>query len=226
MTSDDLLTTFRQEVVDTVKPYLWSDEECFRYMADAHRMFVRLIGGVADYSGEACSVDMVAGEAEVELHPSILRIMSATKVSDSRQLKVINETDLPAVTNSDYGMSFQLLDDNSPGDVAFMLFGRERGKAKWIKTPLVNDTVKLTVYRLPMSVADGPGKELTDVGEEHQYRLVDWMKYRAYRKADADTFNPKASEESRAEFQQYCSFVKTEWERYKHKPRVVAYGGL
>jgi hypothetical protein len=52
------------------------------------------------------------------------------------------------------------------------------------------------------------------------------MQHLAYRKADADTFDRGRSDEYKALFESYCAMVRAEWERYKHKTRVVTYGGL
>lgn len=56
--------------------------------------------------------------------------------------------------------------------------------------------------------------------------LLMWMKYRAYGKQDAETFDRGRRDEYKAEFQAYCRDVSAEWERYKSKVHVVAYGGL
>jgi hypothetical protein len=226
MTSDDLYDAFRSDVVDLAKPYLWTDEEVFRYMGDAHRMFSRLTNGVSDFTSEACTATIVAGEAEAEIHPSILRVMTATTVSDKRPLKVLNESDLNTLLNLDYGQQRQLIADDTPGDVVYMLIGRQRGKVRWIKVPEHNDTVQMTVYRTPLVIADSAGKEITDVHEDHHIHLLDWMKHLAYKKKDAETLDPKASEEGKESFHAYCEFVKKEWDRYKHKTRVVQYGGV
>ena len=41
MNSTGLYDTFRSDVVDTARPYLWTDDDVWRYAADAHRMFIR-----------------------------------------------------------------------------------------------------------------------------------------------------------------------------------------
>lgn len=226
MNSDDLYDAFRSDVVDAAAPYLWTDDEVFRCMADAHCRFVRNIGGIPDRSSDATRVAIVAGEQDADLDPTILRIMSARRVSDGRQIKVINENDAAFAVGSDYGNRPPIYEDNSAGEVLFMMIGQEHGTCRWVRKPVANDTAQLTVYRLPSDVADGPGKEITDVGEEHHIRLLDWMKHLAYKKQDAETFNKSASDLGEKNFNDYCAFVKAEWNRYKHKTRVVHYGGL
>ena len=96
MTSDELYEAFREDIVDVAKPYLWSDAEVWRYMNDAYSMLVRLTQGIPDADSEATELQIVANDANGELHPSILRIMSATRRSDGAEIKVINATDLSA----------------------------------------------------------------------------------------------------------------------------------
>lgn len=227
MNSDELLDAFRFDVVDTAKPYLWSDDEAYRYMADAHRMFVRLIGGLADITTDAvCLLDCPIGQAEVELHPSILRILQARRVSDNAPVQIINQTDAPRLLTSDYGRQIDLFMSTTQGPVRYMMIGQKRNYARLYQVPVSNEQLRLSVMRLPLDVADGPGKELTDVAEEHHYHLLAWMRRCAYLKQDAETFDKSKSSEAEQEFRAYCAQVRAEWDRYKHKTRCTQYGGL
>lgn len=226
MNSSELYDAFRSDVVDIAKPYLWSDDEVFRYMADAHSMFVRLTGGIADITSDATKVDIVAGEAESTLHPSILRIMSARLASGYQEVKVINMTDLQSYSQTDYGAVRQITLDDQMGDVRFMIIGQQKGVCRWVSVPALDDTALLHIYRIPLTVATGPDMEFTDVADEHHIHLLDWMEHLAYKKQDAEAFDTARSDRKASDFKTYCSFVRSEWERYKHKNRVVAYGGI
>lgn len=225
--AQELLDTFRDEVVDLEHPYLWSDEECYRYMNLAYRMFVRLTGGIADFSSEATSVALVTGEEEVDLHPSILRIMSAERVSDQGEVEVINQTDLGLLFGDpDYRELRQLTRANSPGAVRYLLTGRQKHKGTVYQIPVVDDELMLSIYRLPLKeIVDG-SHTLDEVESDHHFYLIDWMKHLAYGKQDAETFDKGKSEEFEAKFVGYCEQCKNEWNRYKHKTRIVEYGGL
>lgn len=226
MDSTGLLKAFRSDVVDTARPYLWSDEGCWRYANDAYRMFVRLTGGVADFLSEACEIAVTAGEPLVDLHPSILRIMGATLRSTNQPVEVINSTDVGKMRSTDYGQIKQLLLDDKTGHIRYLVHGMQRDKARLVQVPEVDDFIDLHIYRTPLDMITGDGQELTDVAEDHHLHLLDWMKHLAYKKQDADTFNPQASLQGKQDFEAYCSFVKAEWERYKTKVRIVSYGGL
>lgn len=226
MNSTGLYEAFRSDVVDTARPFLWSDDEVWRYANDAYRMFVRLTGGVADFLSDACAIEVVSGEAIVDQHPSILRIMEAQLRSNKNAVEIINSSDVGKMRSTDYGQVKQLILDDKSGPVRYMVHGMQRGKARLVQVPEVNDFIDMHIYRLPLEMITGDDQELTDVDEDHHSHLLDWMKHLAYKKQDAETFNPQASAQGKADFEAYCSFVKAEMQRYNHKTRVVSYGGL
>lgn len=227
MTSADLYALFRSDVVDAVQPYLWSDTEVYAYMNDAYRMFVRLTGGIADFTSTVTQVAIVAGQATSALDPSILRIMGATRLSDGLPIKVLNYPDLPVpVTSGIYGASQAIGLDATPGPVNYMVIGMQRDVARWVQVPTANDTAQLFVYRMPTGFITAAGQPFTDVAVDHHIHFLDWMKHLAYKKQDAETFDRARSNENEASFRAYCAEAKAEIERYKHKTRIVAYGGL
>jgi len=211
--STDLLEHFRSDVSDEVAPYLWSDSEVWRYMNDAYRMFVRKIGGVADFTSAATQIPVIATEVVGDVDKSILRVMNAYRLSDNTPLKVLNGPgSAPPTTLA--------------GPVHAMVIGEQRHVVRWTSIPVADDTVQLSVYRLPLDTITGDAQEFTDVDEDHHLALLDWMKHLAYKKQDAETFDRARSSESEQSFSDYCAFVKDEHERYKHVNRTVAYGGI
>lgn len=226
MNSSELYDAFRSDVADVARPYLWSDEEVWRYMDDAYRTFVRLTGGIADSTSDLTQIPVVTGEADAEVSPLILRFREARLNSTGRKVDIINQSDMPMVGGRDYGSIRTLYLNKTPGPVQSMVIGNQRGLATWVQVPMEDDTVSLSVYRLPLTVITGPDQEFTDVQYEHHEYLLAWMKARAYGKQDADTFDKGRRDSYVAEFRGYCAQAKAEWERLKHKPRSVVYGGI
>lgn len=230
MTAQQLLTQFRNEMLDTAKPHFWSDEEILGYMDDAYKRFVRLMGGIADFTSDLTRVDIDAGDPVGILDKRILRITEAFRVSDGGKISIINHTDLTFTRDNDYGLIRPLHLDTMPGPVRYMVIGTERGKCKWVQIPETNDAAQLYVYRLPATKIEMDGTnldyEFDEIGDEHVPSLCLWMRHRGYMKQDADTFDPKRAESFRAAFAEYCTLAKREWDRYKHKNREVQYGGL
>lgn len=232
MNSGELLELWRSDVNDSAAPYLWSDAEAYAYMNDAYRQFIRNTGGVPDISSAVTRVPVVAGEKYATVSPLILRFMGARLASTGRPVEIVNATDLPRMSAPDYGQLRDLSRLDSPGPIHSMIVGQERvqagGTVQWVQVPVVDDVVELTVFRLPLdTIADGDEFfEFPDIGAEHVEHLAIHMKARAYGKQDAETFDRGRRDAYKAEFAEYCRAAVAEWNRYKHKTRVVQYGGL
>ena len=224
MLSEELYDIFRSDVSDLKKPYLWTDAEVWRYMNSAYVSFVRLTGGVADSSSDITQVDVVVGEGEAEVSPLILKFREAELVSTGRKIDIVNHTDSPLRSESDYG-NLSTTFRKTSGPVRYMVIGKQRGRVTWVQIPQENDSVQLTVYRLPLARITGEGQRFDDIGDEHHEHLVVGMKALAYGKQDAETFDKGRRDEYKAEFEAYCAWARSEVERYKTKVRTVAYGG-
>ena len=225
MTSDELLDYFRLQIFDTVEPYLWSDEEAYRFMDDAYFQFARLTGGIADYTSDVTVVDALLGEEFSDLDPSILTVRKAYR-ADQREIQVVNAENLPVAGETDYGLVSSHPMDTTTGPLRALVIGLEPDKVRWIPIPAADEKVKLLVYRLPLEHIKEDGQEFTDVKEQHHIHLVERMKELAYLKMDQETYDPQKAQDCGARFRQYCDQVKREWDRSKHKPRLMAYGGL
>lgn len=226
MLSEELFDAFRSDVVDVETPYLWSTDEVWRYMNDAYVMFARLTDGIADSTSDLTRVDVVTAEADAEVSPLILKFREARLASTGRKLEIINHTDLPMTSRSDYGQLRYLYTNRMPGPVRYMVVGKQRKLVTWMQVPTEDDTVELVVDRLPAERITRPGQTFSDIGEEHHEHLLLWMKARAYAKQDAETFDKGRSEHYKSEFTAYCALAKAEATRYKSKVRSVVYGGL
>lgn len=226
MTPNDLYLAFRADVVDVAAPYLWSDEEVWRYMNDAYMTFWRKVGGIPDFTSTACSVPIVAGVEASRLNPSILRIMSASRASDFGKVEIINSTDLGRLRSSDYGQMKEVRLDKAAGQVRYMVIGMQKNQVRWVQVPEKDDVCNLVIHRLPLESLTPQSEEIDELEEIHHSRLLLWMKHLAYLKQDAETFDKGRSDVNAAEFNAYCSECVAEKSRYMHKTRVVQYGGI
>lgn len=224
--SGELIEAWRADVLDDVGPYLWSQTEAVRYAEAAYRRFVRLTGGIHDFTSPLTRVDIVAGEELAAVSPLILRFDKAQRESDGREITIANWTDQALMRRDDYGVSSFLYNDRAPGEVRYMVIGSEVGKVKWVSPPAADDVALLQVYRLPLVHIVDETHTLSEVNEDYHIHLLDWMKHLAYLKRDTETYNKRASDEHRAAFIQSCAEAKAEMDRYRSKVRVVQYGGL
>jgi hypothetical protein len=226
MDSTDLYSLFRSDVRDMAQPYLWSDDEVYAYMNDAYLMYFRYIGGIGDVTSSITQLSYSAGDMYTDISPTILQVRAAYRVSDERELTLINFQDVGMTLQYDYGVARNMRLSSEEGTVTAMIIGMEPNKVRWVKVPDADDTVQLHVFRLPDHQITAADQEFVDLDERHHIHLLEGMKARAYMKQDAETFNPKLAAANDAAFREYCEMSRLEWERYKHKPRTTRYGGI
>lgn len=213
MNSTGLLDYWRSQVIDQVRPYLWSDDDAFVYMNEAQLMFCRLSEGLPDSNTtEVCAVPIITGEITAETHPSILHFRRAYLVSTGQELDIRNHTDVHKW-------------DNHLGPVTMMIIGMQDNLVRWNHTPQLDDEVGLLVFRLPLTDITDVEQDL-EVDPRHHASLALWMKHLCYLKNDVETYDKQQSDRAKLEFEQYCAQVKTEQGRYRHAPRNVSYGGI
>lgn len=217
MDSTGLLLQFRSDMNDLAVPYLWSDEDVLAYADDAQKMFCRKTDGISDETTpEVVQLAVVPDADRLDLHPSILRIVSAVRTDTGRPVEVINPSDMPK-----RGWYF----DGNTGVLKALVIGSQAHKARLYPKAAETLTVELTVFRLPLLPIIDTDQAL-EVDEEHHRHLVLWMRHLGYLKADAETFDQGKADDFEARFYRYCENVKAEQRRKDHKTRVVAYGGI
>lgn len=216
MLSDALLARFRLDVSDVAAPYLWSDAEIYSYMDEAQKMFCRLQGGIADASSALTTLAVTAGDTWVTLSPKILKLRFAQR-ADGREVTVLNFEDVQFGRS---GVRF----DMATGPLSTVVAGMEKDKLRCVPVPVADDTLQLTIYRLPLTDITTTGQTL-EVDELHHTALLLWMKYLAHSKQDAETYDRGRATQFEGQFRVYCEQARQERERREHKYREVLYGG-
>lgn len=217
-----LLVAFREEMADKAQPYLWSDEFLIGAIDDAQKQFARKTDGIPDSTTPAVvdlvvTPDILSGlyTDVVPLDPRILKIRSARRGDNGREIEVLNEEDMPG-----RGMYF----DGRANRVQAMITGMDENSVRVWPFPNENVTIKLSVFRLPMvTITDD---EPLEIPSQHHRALLLWMKHRAYSVHDAETFDKTKAADFELAFDTYCTAAKNEQRRLRHKPRTVAYGGI
>lgn len=224
MIIEDLLDEFRSQVADEAQPYLWSDDEVLRYITDAQDMFTRLTGGIADMSTAALiNVPVVINQPFSDHSPYILRIMSGRLLTSKRDIEFVQESQIQALKERDYGSynGFSL-DDTDTGLVKYGVLGLTDKKIRWLRVPQVAETCRLRIYRLPYPrIVDWDG--VLEIDEQHHIHLIKWMKHLAYSKQDAETRNDKLAAEMKDAFDKYCVIATGEIARKRYKPRTTLF---
>jgi hypothetical protein len=226
MTVEELLDLFRKEVGDEAKPHLWSDSEFFIYLNDAHDMFVRMIGGIADRRSAITKISYNAGDQFKKYDERIQRIKGAFD-ADNRIIKIRNLDNFESgYLEDDYGMKYsEGLDDGRTGPIKYLVTDVEVNEIQFYPIPNSDGSVRLFVYRRPL-------EEITDLDgtlEIPAYQhlcLLDWVKYKAYLKQDVETFNGTKAAEFRQTFTDYVEQAKKDKKAREDRKRIVSYCGI
>lgn len=219
MNAGELLALFRNEVMDTEMPYLWSDDEAYIYLNDAYRMLVRFLGGVADSSTTAVSQAAYGSNAtEIAFHPSVLRVVRAFNAAGN-EVSVIESTDFPLVRDSTGKISLLKVGSHSAANVEYLVMGADHRKARLHPRPSAGGTLTLQVRRLPVDELTTGADTLGDLQPEHHMHLVKWMKSLAYRKQDAETYDLDKALFNENAFLQYASQAVYELSRFNRKSK-------
>lgn len=231
MTSDELLTYFRTQIRDEAKPYLWTDEEIYAYMDDAHRMFTRLTGGIRDATSELCTLKIPVNKKFVEYDERILGIRYAELDSSGRKISIINienEVEGGVPPEYDYGnaLTWRSRLNDPAGVVDTFILGMDSQNIRLVPSSAVADSATLVIFREPLEAISGDGQAF-EIAVRHHVRLYDWMAHRAYSKQDVDTYDADKAKAFHKAFSDYCAWVKAEdVGRREHKVRTVRYGGI
>lgn len=227
MDIQDLILNFRKQVSDLFTPYLWDDDEALLYAIDAQDKFVRVMGGISDNgntgAGTALTdLALTANTPTTAYSPFILRIRSGKLITAQRNIKIVDEAQLTSmVDNSDYGLPTPVsLKDTDTGSVQYAVIGLEDNRLRWYKVPATADTCRLHIFRLPYPRITTQQNNL-EIDEQHHIHLIKWMKYHAYSKEDAETYDKNLADKNEAAFEKYCQMAKLEKDRQRFTPRVV-----
>jgi hypothetical protein len=213
MNTTELLSVFRQEVYDTVVPYLWSDSLVYTYIDDAQKQFCRKTYGIEDSRTFKLTIK-ADGTEWYAIDPLILKIRDAIDPATGKDVPLVSVEKM-----TDNGLLF----NGTVGPLKALITGMDKGFVRTIPKPNVASTVELRTFRLPNDIGAGDDFE---IDPQHILGLLDWVKCKAYRVQDAETSNPKKAQEHEQVFEAYCARAKVEQSRARRPVSTVSYGGL
>lgn len=213
MNRADLIAAFRTRADDVTEPYLWSDEEIALYLSESENeaaVRARLIKDST--STEAAVIAVVANTVDYALHASVFEIL---RVKLDSQRNTLPRTTVDELDSAAPGW------EGRTGSPKYYI--EEEGRIRLVPTPLMNDTLRLTVHRLPLESLKGDGST-PEIHAKYHYRLIDWALRCAYMKPDSETLDKVKSGEYAELFRQ--SFgerpdANVERKQRDHAPTVV-----
>jgi hypothetical protein len=227
MTPDDLHEWFRSQIDDVVTPYLWSEDEVYAYMDSAQKAFARQTDYFVDsttYSG----LTVTAGNPSVVLSDLILKIRKARLVNAKTYVEPVKLYDIGTRNMpDDYRNLFSSSNwEDLTGVPRCVITDMNVGTGRLVPIPVANDTLSLSVVRLPLTDLV-PGAALFELADtEDQRMLFHWMAFKAYSKQDVDTYDPNTADNHRGIFTAYTDKRSREFRRKRSPAATTTYGGL
>ena len=228
------LDRLRRELHDTVEPYFWADDELMDYIDEGQVQFCTKGIAIRDSrTPKVCHLEYKAGQYEIPLHESIMKIRSIMRMDSNNNLynvdMAMQETALEMfpIRPSDYGINTVTTASqfNSPSDRFAVLVDYDEGYLRLSSPALTDGTLLLQVERLPLDRITDCEQEL-EVRREHVVGVLEYAKHRAWSKEDAETFDERAANRAFEMFIFHADGARIEQKRRTSQPGTVKYGGL
>lgn len=185
MNQSDVITASRNLLDDRVKPYLWSDDELSLFADIAYPDAVTRVHGNTDsLDGYICNINIKIGVSSYELDKAILQIIRAKLSGENNPLTQSSVRDLDK-----YFTGWE----STTGTPRFFIGDMDTHYIQLYPTPEVDDTLTLTVKRLPDNLLSVSGGEMEFLPNRFHYGVVFLVCSLANMKQDADTFNSERS---------------------------------
>lgn len=198
MTLQQLIDQFRSDVDDRIEDYLFSDADVIGWLNEAEREAALRANLIFDATTSAvCEIAVTAGTNVYPMHSAIFVIERASFLADGADaedavvLDIVGRLELnrlrPNWRTTEEAPSTLIVDDKTV-QIGCL--------------PSENGTLSLEVYRAPLTpMVLGDGDPMSpEIALEHHRHLVEWAKYRAFSRPDAEVFDPKRAEQAEAIF--------------------------
>lgn len=178
-----ILEACREELDDSIEPFLWSDELLVRYLNEAIRQACVRARLLVESTLPMCAIAVVAGQERYNLDPSVIVVRRAAL--RSRPSDPLFRTNTAALDR------FRCSWRNEQGRPEFVVMDQQGAGRQLLLTPKPTeaDTLDLVVLRYvtedEVLSADDPTGEPA-IPPEHHEALVHWVCQRALRVSDAE----------------------------------------
>ena len=224
-TPSELLDLARREMVDTVAPYLWSDNDLYFYMDLAQREFARetrcIVDGVT-FTG----IDVEEGNQWVPYDDSIIDIKRAYLSTANRVLTPYTMEDMSRYfIADDYGRKVTAVWETDEGTPSHIITDADENFLRLYPIPVADDTLNLTVWREPMSSIEGSNSAF-EIPVKWAHYLTHFIAAKAYTNPDFESFDARKYAEEQMKWTMALTEVKSYMKKKTRRPRGTAYGGL
>ena len=187
-----LIREYRREADDNAAPYFVADADLFDFANEAEEEACRRAHLLRDSTTSAvCTVAVTAGDPVVTLHASIIDVLRVKMASETVPLQIVPQNEMDRVN---VGW------DSITGKPRAVVVGRDTGKLRLWPTPTANETLALTVSRLPL-VEMNDTEDTPEVPRPYHRALAQWMLYRVFSIRDSELFDPNKAGVALANFE-------------------------
>lgn len=223
-TTDDLAKIFRSEVDDpialTVAPLdadrLWKDADVYQYMTEAGDAVARFVDGIY----KILQLPLTAGVQLVPLPKHVLHVREARLVTAQLRLKPLNINEAANMAGDDYGIRVQNQFWTMTGVPRYFVRDYDRRGILLAPIPTSADTIEMQctgTLGAPLQAG-----MMLPFAEAPDLRLMLlYMKYLAYRKHDAETYDRELSDSFKKQFDYDAMMRKELLESYRRTPGTI-----
>ncbi|MBF0337074.1 MAG: hypothetical protein HQL05_04510 [Nitrospirae bacterium] len=183
MTVKDILQRTRQLLTDNIPPYLWSDTELVDYLNDAiNELLIQTRLLIDSSTAEICRIEVSAGVNAYALDRRVIALKRVMLQGTGTLLVRVTQQYMDAS-----GGNWE----QATGNPRNYLLDATSGYLTLYPTPDKSDTMRLTVYRLPINDLSPTAQEAEpELNYRYHPKLIAGIICRAYEKTDTETFNP------------------------------------
>lgn len=193
MLAERLIEIVREQLDDEAAPPLWTDETLLDFLSEAEEEACRRARLIVDSTTEQiCTIALAANTTPLyKLDKRVVFVRRVRLVSNGRILTLKRTRDLDCEARNW---------ESRTGSPTAFLNDYETGKIRFDRIPTADETAYLQVTRLPL-------KSITDMNQEPEIHgrwhraLLHWVRYRAYSKRDAETYDEKKAAVANALFE-------------------------
>ena len=230
-TANTIIRRIRSDLKDQTEPYFWSDEDLLSYIDEAQIEFCRRDVGAPitdSVTREVCEIPYKADDTVLPAHSSIFNILHAFRDDDDGTgrlypLKIMTETTLLGAHNSadDYGMALSGATSFSQASrVRVILLDHTEGAIRLGSPADAAGILRIRVERGPIREICKPTDHY-EVHRNHETALKAYSNYLAYSKQDAETFDEKARDHWKGEFDRIAARAQLEYIRRQSTPGPI-----
>ncbi|KJU83827.1 hypothetical protein MBAV_003987 [Candidatus Magnetobacterium bavaricum] len=201
MTVKDILQRTRQLLTDNIPPYLWSDAELVDYLNDAiNELLIQTRLLIDSATPDICRIDVSANVNAYALDKRVIALKRVVSQGTGTLLVRVTQPYMDAL-NANW--------EQTTGSPRNYLLDATSGYLTLYPTPDKSDTLRLTVYRLPINELTPTAQDLEpEVNYRYHPRLIAGILCRAYEKTDTETFNPTGGQKYNDIWHRFIEDVK------------------